>query len=123
MLCDCSGNEKPDVKMMKCFNEIRPQILWTGPSKPAHIRQEDSFVTEWLNTLRSLCPETDIERDYVKQRIYVGDELILMRTPGSAESTIRPPALQKILPDMTQVKIDAAKIKLKEEKQKRVNGE
>ena len=62
-------NRKRMFELAKSFNTMKPSIkaddgkshtLWAGPSKPAHVRQQDQQLTETLSIARLLSSLTKI---------------------------------------------------------------
>ena len=76
------------------FNAVRPKLLvvegteyklWTGPSKPPHVRKEDHIVTEALSAEKLLVPDPNLlEHDYPRQGLVYGPRLTAHRPKKGA---------------------------------------
>ena len=68
---------------VKLIVGLEKYALWSGPSKPACIRQQDVLVTDALNNARKLFEEPRVDFDNPKQRIFCDDRLIAFRPQDS----------------------------------------
>ena len=106
-------------RAIKAFNGNKPTFqargtehtLWAGPSKPQHIRQEDNIVSEALGIAKVLYKgrEAELDHDYTKQRLFIGERLLASRTPGVPRLDFREEVLKSTIPADTPEMLAAAK--------------
>ena len=77
--------------------------LWAGPSKPQHIRQEDNLVSEAFGIAKVLYKdrEGDLDHDYTRQRLFIGERLLASRPPGAQKLEFREEVLTSTIPGYT----------------------
>ena len=99
-------------------NKVRLQIsvdeevvLWSGPSKPAFIRQQDMLVTDALNVARKLFEEKRLDYDYPKQRIFCDDR--------GDRLDFRMATLEQLLPGFKPPQLEAARQQVKREREEK----
>ena len=109
------GNPKENRQLMfktiKAFNAVKPSFqargeehtLWAGPSKPQHLREEDNLVSEALGVAKILFKgrEGDLDHDYTRQRLFIGERLLASRPPGSQRLEFREEVLVSSIPGYT----------------------
>ena len=106
-------------RAIKAFNSNKPSFqargaehtLWAGPSKPQHIRQEDNIVSEALGAAKVLYrgKEADLDHDYTKQRLFIGERLLASRAPGAPRLDFREEVLKSTITGYTPEMLEAAK--------------
>ena len=94
-------------------------VLWSGPSKPAYVRQQDMLVTDALNVARKLFDEKRLDYDYPKQRVFADDRLIAARAPDSDKLDFRVATLEQLLPGFHVGKLEEARQQVKREREEK----
>ena len=109
------GSHKQNRALMfraiKALNTNKPTFqargsehtLWAGPSKPQHIRQEDNLVSEAFGVAKVLYKgrEQELDHDYTKQRLFIGERLLASRPAGAPRLEFREEVLTSPLPGYT----------------------
>ena len=91
--------------------------MWAGPSKPAHVRREDTLVTQAMSVARLVVPKPDeVEHDYPRQRIWYGSKLIADCPPGSEKLKFRVEMMMKVVPGFTIPRLEEAEAKAEKQR-------
>ena len=88
-------NRQLMFRTIKAFNASKPafqargteHVLWAGPSKPQHIRQEDNLVSEAFGIAKVLYKdrEGELDHDYTRQRLFVGERFACLAAARSSK--------------------------------------
>ena len=116
-------NRQLMFKTIKAFNAVKPTFqargeehrLWAGPSKPQHLREEDNLVSEALGIAKILFKgrEGELDHDYTRQRLFVGERLLASRPPGSQRLEFREEVLVSSIPGYTVEVLNNAREEVK----------
>ena len=116
-------NRQLMFKTIKAFNAVKPSFqargeehrLWAGPSKPQHLREEDNLVSEALGIAKILFKgrEGELDHDYTRQRLFIGERLLASRPPGSQRLEFREEVLVSSIPGYTVEVLNNAREEVK----------
>ena len=116
-------------RAIKAFNNNKPTFqargtehtLWAGPSKPQRIRQEDNIVSEAFGIVKVLCKgrETELDHDYTKQRLFIGERLLASRAAGAPRLKSREGLLKTTLPGYKPELLTAARAEVQKAREEK----